>query len=257
MVAERTLAEGMFADSMLQSSWSQRSRRSWTTLTSFGLQAVIGGLLLLLPMLRTVGLPAYRALSTPISLGRLVPEPSSPRPQTGGPSAPQTNPVVIHLMTAPPRIPDAVSSAADDAPPQIPGGPTGGGPSTDGGVGIPSGGLWSNSGGTMPLPPKPAPAPIARAIRTSSMLQGNLIRRVEPASPPLARSARIEGSVELAAIISKAGAIENLRVVSGHPLLVHAAIEAVSQWRYRPYILNGEPVEVETQITVRFFLSGN
>jgi protein TonB len=88
------------------------------------------------------------------------------------------------------------------------------------------------------------------------MLQGNLIRRVEPTYPPLARNARIEGSVVLTATISKAGTIENLRVLSGHPLLVSAAIDAVRQWRYRSYILNNEPVEVETQITVNFRLSG-
>jgi protein TonB len=58
-------------------------------------------------------------------------------------------------------------------------------------------------------------------------------------------------------MISKAGTIENLRLVSGHPLLAGAAIEAVRQWRYRPYILNNEPVEVETQITVNFSLAGN
>ena len=86
------------------------------------------------------------------------------------------------------------------------------------------------------------------------MLEGNLIRRVAPAYPPLARSARIQGSVVLSALISKAGTIENLRVLSGHPMLVAAAIEAVSQWRYRPYILNGEPIEVETQITVNFLI---
>jgi len=61
----------------------------------------------------------------------------------------------------------------------------------------------------------------------------------------------------LAAIISKAGAVEGLHALSGHPMLVQAAVDAVSQWRYRPYILNSEPVEVETQITVNFLLSGN
>ena len=79
----------------------------------------------------------------------------------------------------------------------------------------------------------------------------------DPSYPPLARSARIQGPVVLAAVISKAGTIENLRALSGHPMLVPAAIEAVSQWRYRPYILNSEPIEVETQITVNFMLSGN
>jgi len=89
------------------------------------------------------------------------------------------------------------------------------------------------------------------------MMEGNLIRRVQPAYPPLARSARIQGQVVLAAVISKEGMIENLRVLEGHPMLVRAALDAVTQWRYRPYILNNEPVEVETRITVNFSLSGS
>jgi protein TonB len=66
--------------------------------------------------------------------------------------------------------------------------------------------------------------------------------------------ARIQGPVVLEAVISKAGKIENLRLVSGHPMLAAAAIDAVSQWRYRPYILNGDEIEVETEITVNFVL---
>jgi protein TonB len=89
------------------------------------------------------------------------------------------------------------------------------------------------------------------------MLEGNLIRRVEPVYPPLAKNARIQGSVVLVAVISKAGTIDNLHALSGHPMLVPAALAAVSQWRYRPYILNSEPIEVETQITVNFYLAGN
>jgi len=80
---------------------------------------------------------------------------------------------------------------------------------------------------------------------------------VQPNYPPLARQARIQGTVELRAIISKMGTIENLNVVSGHALLVTSAVEAVKQWRYRPYLLNGEPIEVETEITVNFILGGN
>ena len=93
--------------------------------------------------------------------------------------------------------------------------------------------------------------------RVSVMMEGLLIHRVEPAYPPLAKAARIQGTVQLQAIISKNGAIQNLQVLSGHPMLVTAAVEAVRQWRYRPYILNGDPVEVETQITVNFVLSRN
>ena len=86
------------------------------------------------------------------------------------------------------------------------------------------------------------------------MLQGMLIRRIEPIYPPMARAARIQGAVLLAAVISKDGTISDLRTISGHPMLVPAAINAVSQWRYRPYILNGEAIEVETRITVNFIL---
>ena len=96
-----------------------------------------------------------------------------------------------------------------------------------------------------------------RAVRTSTMLEGNLIRRVEPVYPPLAKTARIQGSVVLSALISKDGVMENLHALSGPPMLVPAAISAVSQWRYRPYILNSEPIEVETRITVNFTLAGN
>jgi len=84
-----------------------------------------------------------------------------------------------------------------------------------------------------------------------------LVHKVLPTYPPLARSARIQGQVVLQAMISKQGAIENLRVLSGHPMLVPAAIDAVRLWRYRPYVLNNEPVEVETQVTVNFSLEGN
>ena len=87
-------------------------------------------------------------------------------------------------------------------------------------------------------------------------MEGNLISRVQPIYPPLARSARIQGPVLLRAIISRTGTIENLQAISGHPMLIPAALDAVRQWRYRPYVLNGEPVEVETQVTVNFSLSG-
>jgi protein TonB len=89
------------------------------------------------------------------------------------------------------------------------------------------------------------------------MLEGSLIRRVQPLYPPLARSARIQGPVVLAATINTDGTMKNLKLLSGHPMLVPAAIEAVSQWRYRPYVLNGEAIEVETQITVNFILGAN
>ena len=106
----------------------------------------------------------------------------------------------------------------------------------------------------MVIPPRPVPV---KPLLVSHWAEGNLIFRVQPAYPPLAKQARVQGAVEMRAIISKTGAIENLTVVSGHPMLAASAVEAVRQWRYRPYLLNNEPIEVETEITVNFVLSGN
>jgi protein TonB len=83
-----------------------------------------------------------------------------------------------------------------------------------------------------------------------------VLHKVEPKYPTIALAARIMGTVLLKAVISRDGEIKELQVVSGHPILIPAAIDAVKQWRYRPYLLNGEPVEVETNITVTFQIAG-
>ena len=102
----------------------------------------------------------------------------------------------------------------------------------------------------------PPPTPSVHPPRISRMMEGNLIYRIQPQYPPLARQARVQGIVVLHATISRDGKIENLQIISGHPLLVKSAMDAVLQWRYRPYYLNNEPVEVETQVTVNFTLAG-
>ena len=102
------------------------------------------------------------------------------------------------------------------------------------------------------------PSPKLRPARQrigGQVAEANLIRKVQPVYPPLAKSARVQGTVEFTAIISKEGNIENLHLVRGHPLLVNAAKEAVLQWKYRPTLLNGQPVEVITDIIVNFTLS--
>ena len=240
----------MFADT-LHSSWAEHSRRRWTTLTSFGLQALVTGLLLLLPLLRPMGLPTFRQLTAPISLGQPLGEPPT-RVRIGGTTgAPSVSPVIF--LRQPSSIPRGLPPISDDGPPSIgwpaPSNPGGSGP------GGPAGVLNSlGTGAILPVPPKPA---AVAPIRVSSISEGNLTRKVQPAYPSLARSARIQGMVVLQAVISKEGTIENLKVLTGHPMLVSAAVYAVRQWRYRPYILNHEPVEVETQITVNFSLTGN
>jgi protein TonB len=105
--------------------------------------------------------------------------------------------------------------------------------------------------------PATLPKVAAQKVRVSSgVAQGLLVHQIAPQYPPLSRQARIQGTVVLQAVIGKDGTVQGLHVVSGHPMLTQAAMEAVKQWRYRPYSLNGEPVEVDTQINVNFTLSG-
>jgi len=92
-------------------------------------------------------------------------------------------------------------------------------------------------------------------VRGKGVQAAKLIRQVKPIYPQLARAVRISGTVRLVAIIGKGGSIENLQVSGGHPMLIPAAVEAVKQWLYQPTLLNGEPVDVITQIDVNFTLS--
>jgi protein TonB len=96
---------------------------------------------------------------------------------------------------------------------------------------------------------------VAMQLHKSVMMEGFLIHRIDPPYPSLARMAGVQGTVVLAAVIGIDGTVQKLQVLSGHPLLVQAARDAVAQWRYRPYILNGSPIQVDTQITVKFTLS--
>jgi protein TonB len=105
----------------------------------------------------------------------------------------------------------------------------------------------------MPInPPKPA----QKVEISAGVAVGMLLQKTTPVYPPIAKAARVSGTVVLAATIAKAGTIENLRVVSGPPMLQQAAIDAVKTWRYRPYLLMNEPVEVETTVNVIFTLGG-
>jgi protein TonB len=87
-------------------------------------------------------------------------------------------------------------------------------------------------------------------------MQGMLLLKTTPVYPPIAKAARVSGTVVLQATISKTGSIENLHVISGPAMLQQAAMQAVRSWRYRPYLLNNEPVEVETTVNVIFSLGG-
>jgi len=94
-----------------------------------------------------------------------------------------------------------------------------------------------------------------RVSLPAEIAQSLLVTKIVPAYPPLARQARVQGEVVLDVDISKDGTIEGLRTQAGHPMLIPAAIDAVKHWRYKPYVLNGEPVPVQTQVTVNFSLT--
>lgn len=163
----------------------------------------------------------------------------------------------LNVLHAPKTIPKDVKMIREEElpPPSagVVGGVAGGVPGgTAGGI---LGGMIGGIGAAPPPPPKKE-APKGPQRIGGNVMQANLIRQVKPAYPPLARQARISGTVVFSAIISKEGTIENLALVSGHPLLVQAAREAVSQWVYKPTLLNGEPVQVATTISVNFTLSG-
>lgn len=245
----------MFSNT-LASSWDERSRCGLTVVTSFGLQALVVGALLLSPLLRPMVLPSLRPLSTPVSLGQPLAEAPVPAGRSGVNTPTNTavpSDPMQPVFRQPSQDPRTLPEAGDDGPPQV----AGAGSSIPGAVSGDPNGILSSTGADRPIMPV-APVPAAAApLRISHMNEGDLIRKVLPAYPALARSARIQGTVLLQAVISKQGTIENLRVLSGHPMLVPPAIDAVRQWRYRPYVLNNDPVEVETQITVTFSLAGN
>jgi protein TonB len=245
-----SLQEGdLFYDSLLVSGAKSRPRNPWAAVGSMTLLALLLLAPVVIPLFHTDTLPKRETLTM-----LYVP-----------PAAAASNvarlPVPTSTSRSTPtnmRIPSALHTTqeASSAPVDTAGGLVGGVP---GGVvgGIPGGVLSEvlRSTGSAPvLATTPAPTP--KRIRVPArMAEANLVYDVAPKYPPEAGRARIEGTVVLLAVIGKDGTVEEVRVEKGLPVLAQAAIEAVKQWRYRPYLLNGEPVEVDSQITINFTLS--
>jgi len=245
----------MFEDSLIESGGRLKTKRGATTLFSFVLQMILLGVLILIPLLYTEALPKQQLMTFLVA----PPPPPPPPPPAAAPikvvKQIQTE-IINGQLRTPTKIPEKIQMIKEEeAPPPMNSmaGVVGGVPG-----GVPGGQMGGVIGGIISSTPVSVPkAATPTRVRVSQgVTQGLLIRKVQPTYPPLARQARIQGAVLLQAEISKDGTIQNLRLISGHPMLTSAAIEAVKQWRYKPYILNGEPVEVETQITVNFTLSG-
>lgn len=248
----------MFSDSLLEFG-TQKKRKALATTTSFILNCLAIGVMLAVPLMFTDELPKAQLLTF------LVAPPPPPPPPP--PAAAVVQKVVHQIQTdmlntgqlrTPSKIPQKIQMIKEEeAPPPMPatGGVVGGVPG-----GIPGGQLGGVIGSvisssSLAAVPKFIPVTPQRIRISGGVTKGLLIHRVEPTYPPLARAARVQGDVVLSAIIDTNGQIQNLQLVSGHPMLVPAAITAVRQWRYKPYLLNGQPVEVETTVTVIFTLS--
>ena len=232
----------------LESTWDDSFHRRWTALASFIVQMIGIALLLLLPILTIPGPP----LLTRIRSSVLAPPPG-PAPAVRVERTTTSSNFHEGHLQEPQTIPDTITNLNE---PQIASAPDLDNIGVIGATGTSGRGIAHSLGSSFDVVTPPRVPPPSHPLKISHWAEGNLISRMQPIYPPLARQARIQGSVELRAIISKAGTIENLTVVSGHPLLIRSATDAVRKWRYRPYLLNNEPIEVETEITVNFTLSG-
>ena len=246
----------MFEEMVVSSAKGKKTNKPWTVFISMVLQVFLLAVLILIPLIYTEALP-----KTLMSSILLAPPPPPPPPPPPAPVQVVHVKPTAHLMeagklVAPKAIPkDIKIIKEEEAPPDVGAGMVGGVPGgvAGGSMGGVIGGVIGGAGSTAaPPPPKVTPK---RITVGGNVQAAHLVNRVQPTYPPLARQTRISGTVKLHAIIGKNGAVEQLQVVSGHPLLVQSALDAVRQWRYQPTLLNGEPVEVDTEIDVIFSLA--
>ncbi len=244
-----------------------KTSKPYTVLLSFASQILMTGVLILIPLIYTDTLP--KAQLTSFLVAPPPPPPPPPPPQP----IPEVKIVKVipkqfdaGKLVAPKQIPKEIAMIKEEElPPSMPSaGVVGGVP---GGVpGGTPGGVIGGIIGSVPTaaPPPPPPPPVKKEekpatpqrIRVGGNVQSaRLVRQPKPVYPPLAKQARIQGTVRFNAIIGKDGTIQNLQLMSGHPLLVPSATDAVKQWVYQPTLLNGEAVEVVTQIDVNFTLT--
>lgn len=223
---------------------------------SLAVQTAVLAALVLVPLFATGQLPKL-LLRTPVPpyakfIGPAQSAYGGSPPKTG-PKKPNVDPTKLTFQ--PPRIPQDIATSDDRAPDVTSKEPFGSGNRPDAAMGGIERQRADDSHRVPPIPAQPpAPAPKARVKTSEGVQQALLVRRVQPVYPPLAVQIRLEGTVRVHAVIGRDGTVRELEALSGHPILAKAAMEAVQQWRYQPTLLNGEPVEVETYITVVFQL---
>jgi periplasmic protein TonB len=234
----------MFEHSLMESGKTNPARSKYWPFVSLLVNGTGMIALITWPLLHPEALPRQM-----IATLMVAPSPPPLPPRTAPAPKVQTRSEIVNAgLQAPSRIPKQINTVMESATPpslQATGMDDSGSPSGIGNI------LDSTGTGTAlvvkQVPAKPLPI-------ASRLMAGNLLSRTLPQYPAISRAAHIQGVVVLQATISKTGSIKNLRVISGPPMLRQAALDAVQTWRYRPYLLNGDPVEVETTINVVFNL---
>jgi protein TonB len=229
-------------DQLVVSGEMQKTNKPWAVTLSALVQFVILGVMILIPLIYTEALPKGM-LNTFLVAPAPPPPPPPPQPIVKIIKAPKI--INIQKMTAPTVIPKNIAVIKDEAPVIY----TNSSEGVAGGTGNVLGGLIGG-----PAPPPPPKAAPSRIRVGGSVESASLINKVTPQYPPIAKTAHVSGTIVLHAVISKDGSIQELQYVSGPPLLMKAAMDAVKEWRYKPTTLNGEPVEVDTTIDVVFTL---
>ena len=240
----------MFEDSVFDSANKKQSTSPFAVGLSLALQCGVLTVLIIIPLIYTEALPRMKTLSY-----LLAPQ-LAPRTQATPPArqvAVTIKPQPQRELTQPTNAPEHAMIIHDEP---LPPAPAQGWVGLEGATGPAIAEALAVPIIVTPPPPPPATAPTAPVPVGGDVMAARLIYQPKPVYPPLAITTRSQGTVRLRAIIDRDGAITNLTALSGHPLLIPAAIEAVKQWRYQPTKLNGVAVEVETIVDVKFILGG-
>lgn len=252
----------MFEQSFVEG--TVKTNRGWPVVVSSCLQVTLISAGVIVPLMNPEMLPRNGILSTYLATPPLPPAPTPPVQPMQPTTARKAPPRMLRegSLIAYTRIPDKVELIEDphtsDQGPGVVGSIESGVPNSV------SNSLINQLANTPPKPADPPPAAkpvvqqqksIERTRLGGNVLEAKIISRTLPVYPKLALQARLQGVVTFTAIIARDGTIQQLQLVSGHPLFIQAATEAVRQWRYRPTLLNGEPVEVVAPIEVKFILN--
>ena len=242
----------MFEQSVLM---DHPTNKTWTLFVSLTAQSLLVTVAIAVPLIFTDHLPGFH-LVIPITAPAPLPPPAAVTQDHAMQRASRAPTLARNIFIAPSHIPDRIDITADNATAA---------PPTATQIGVPFS-TGSNAGVSLfDNIVKPPPPPITATTKpekprgpipvSSGVQAARLTKQVVPAYPALAKTARVSGTVRLQGVIGKDGAIKNLQLISGHPLLAQAALEAVRQWIYKPTLLNGEAVEVIAPIDVIFTLS--